>query len=82
MKDIVRVYLLNDLIFEIVFEKKEKIVFENSFFEGGVEIHTPLVLKGLRGEKRVKKGEDDSMGNEWNLFPRIYGSCFSFLLEN
>ena len=36
----------------------------------------------LRGEKRVKKGEDDNMGNEWNLFPRIYGSCFSFLLEN
>ena len=36
----------------------------------------------LRGEKRVKKGEDDNMGNEWILFPRIYGSCFSFLLEN
>ena len=32
MKDIVHVYLLNDLIFEIVFEKVEKIVFENSIF--------------------------------------------------
>ena len=47
MTDIVHVYLLNDLIFEIVFEKVEKHSFENSIFEGGVEIHTPLVLKGL-----------------------------------
>ena len=37
MKDIVHVYLLNDLIFEVVFEKVEKIVFENSIFEGGLE---------------------------------------------
>ena len=57
MKDIVHVYLLNDLIFEIVFEKVEKIVFENSIFEGGVEIHTPLVQKGLSTKNGITDWE-------------------------
>ena len=32
MKDIVHVHLLNDLIFEVIFEKEEKNIFENSNF--------------------------------------------------
>ena len=48
MKDIGHGYLLVDLIFETTSEKEEKFTFENSIFLGGVEVHTPLVLKGLR----------------------------------
>ena len=47
MKNIVHGYLLVDLIFEITSEKWRVLSLKILFFEGGVDIHTPPVLKGL-----------------------------------
>ena len=47
MKDIVHGSLLVESIFEITSEKWRHLFMKIPFFEGGVEIHTHLVLKGL-----------------------------------
>ena len=41
-------YLLVELIFETITEKVKEMFLKIPFFEGGGEIHSPLVPKGLR----------------------------------
>ena len=56
-------------------EKMEKSVYENSIFVGGVKIHTPLVLKGLRSclircfaEVKWNSGSNHSCTSKFTYF--------------
>ena len=76
MKDIVHASLLVESIFKIASEKLKKYVCENPIFlRVCVEIHIPLVLKGLNFGKFV-------IASYAKLWLHIYSALWLFSLNN
>ena len=71
MEDIVHGSLLFESIFQITSEKWSNLFLKIPFFEADVEIHKPLVLKGLR----VDKFEEKTNSVQSNNGPRRAFRC-------